>query len=214
MKLYADYPSHRVRQILADASAVVALWAVVACARWLGDQINGLKVFGRRMEDAGGGFERTMKDVGGTLSDVPLVGDGMSAPFDAAASAGRALAQAGVDQQASVGELAVNLAIGASILPLAAILVMWLVPRIRFVVRAARTRRLIGTEGALDLLALRALLTQDPLLLLAAVESPADAWRDRDKGAIRTLAALELRSTGIAIDRGARARRRTMRPLA
>ena len=206
MKLYADYSSHRARQILADICGVLAIWAVVASARWLGDQINGIKVFGRRMEDAGGGFERTMKDVGGTLSDVPLVGDGISAPFDAAAAAGRELAQAGIDQQASVGELAINVAIGVSIMPIAAILLVWLVPRIRFVVKAARTRRLIGTEGALDLLALRALLTQDPLLLLAAVESPADAWRDRDKGAIRALAALELRSTGVSIDGRARVR--------
>lgn len=214
MKIYADYPAHRARQIAADASAVIAIWAVVTFARWLGDQINALKSFGVRMQDAGDGFEGTMADVGERLADVPLVGDGISAPFDAAASAGAELSQAGVDQQAAVGELAVNVAVGVSILPIAAILLIWLVPRLRFAWRAARTERLLRHDGALDLLALRALIAGDPLTVLAAVERPAQAWREHDKGAIRALAALELRSTGVAIDPRGRGRRQGERPLA
>lgn len=214
MKIYSDYPVQRARQVIADACALAAIWFTIAAARALGDRINAFKALGVRMEDAGAGFRTTMTDIGQSLADVPLVGDGISAPFSAAANAGGQLQSAGAEQQAAVGELAVNVAVTVAVLPLAAILLVWLVPRLRFAWRAARTKRLLRHEGALDLLALRALLTGDPLRVLTAVDHPAQAWREHDKGAIRTLAALELRSSGVAIKPSGRARRRAARPLA
>jgi len=199
MKLYSDYPAHRARQIAADVLAVAASWGVIAAASALGDRINAFKAFGVRMEDSGAGFRQTMADIGDSLSGVPLVGDGISKPFDAAASAGAELQAAGADQQSAVGDLAVTVAVSVAILPLVAIALLWLVPRLGFVWRAARTRRLLEQDGAIELLALRALLTADAATVLRTVNRPVEAWRQADPGAIRSLAQLELRSTGVAL---------------
>jgi len=199
MKLYSDYPVHRIRQIVADIIAFASIWCVVAAARALGDRINAFKALGVRMEDAGAGFRQTMTDIGDSLSNVPLVGDGIGKPFDAAAKAGAELQSAGVEQQSAVGDLAVTVAVSVAILPLVAIALLWLVPRLRFGWRAARTRRLLAQDGAIELLALRALLTVNPSTILRTIEQPAAAWRAGDPTSMRALAALQLRSTGVAL---------------
>ena len=91
MKPYSGYPAYRVRQTTADLSAVVAIWSVIAVARALGDRVNAFRAFGARMEDAGAGFRKTMTEIGDSLAGVPLVGSGISEPFDAAAAAGAEL---------------------------------------------------------------------------------------------------------------------------
>jgi len=199
MKLYSDYTDHRTRQIVADLVALASIWFVIASARALGDRINSFKAFGVRMEEAGAGFRQTMTEIGDSLSGVPLVGDGIGKPFEAAASAGAELQSAGIEGQAAVGDLAVAVAVNVAILPLMAIALLWFVPRLRFVRRAARTRQLLAQDGAIELLALRALLTADASTVLRTVDSPADAWRQADPLVMRSLANLELRSTGVAV---------------
>ncbi len=199
MKLYSDYPVHRIRQVTADVCAVVAIWFIVAAARALGDRINAFKQLGVRMEDSGAGFRSTMTDIGDSLSGVPLIGDGISKPFAAAAKAGADLQSAGIEQQSAVGDLAINVAVSVALLPLTAIALLWLVPRVRFAWRAARARKLLGQPGAIELLALRAMLTVDPATILRTIDEPAAAWRAGNPAAMRALASLELRSTGVAV---------------
>lgn len=199
MRIYSDYAGHRARQILADILAVAGIWFVVKIARDLGDSINGFKQFGVQMAEAGVGFESTMSDIGSTLTGVPLIGDGISAPFAAAAAAGALLEEAGLEQQMAVGELATTVALSVSVLPLLAITLIWLVPRVRFAIGAHRTSKLARSPQALDLLALRAIVSKDPALVLAAVSDPAEAWRTQDRDAIRALAAVELRGTGVML---------------
>lgn len=199
MKIYSDYSGHRTRQIVADLLAVGAIWLVVKIARDIGDRINAFKAWGVQMEDAGAGFRSTMADIGATLGDVPLIGGGISAPFGAAASAGAQLEQAGFDQQLAVGDLARSVAVSVAVLPLLAIALLWLAPRVRFIVRAGRASRLARNPQAIDLLALRAIVSRDPAEVMAAVSDPAQAWRSQDRTAMRALAALELRGSGVML---------------
>lgn len=199
MKIYSDYSGQRARQIMADLLAVGAIWLVVKIAGDLGDRINAFKSWGVQMADAGAGFRSTMADIGATLGDVPLIGGGISAPFGAAASAGAQLEQAGLDQQIAVGDLARSVAVSAAVLPLLAIALLWLVPRVRFMVRAARVSSLVRNPQAIDLLALRAIVSKDPAEVMAAVSDPAQAWRSQDRTAMRALAALELRGSGVML---------------
>jgi hypothetical protein len=199
VKLYSDFRPRRTRQILAD---VVAL-AFIAAWLWFGATIYGLitelSTFGRQMEDAGAGFRETMTEVGDTLGGIPLIGSGIRMPFSAASDAGGALADAGQSQQELVQQLALTLGIGVAVLPILMILVLWLVPRIRFARRAGRAKEMVRAGVGLDLLALRALANQK-LTTIAEIDGDAmGAWRRGDDAVMRRLAAVELEASGIRL---------------
>lgn len=200
MKLYSDFGSHRTRQILADIFALVTIAAWV----WLGvtvfQLVGNLADFGKQMEDAGAGFKDTMTQVGSTLGGVPLIGGGIRTPFDGASNAGAALEQAGQSQQVAVSQLATGLGIGIAAVPILTILLLWLVPRIRFVRRAGRARTMVETGAGVDLLALRALATQKISALATIDPEPMAAWRRGDEAVMRRLAQLELRASGVRLD--------------
>jgi hypothetical protein len=200
MKLYSDFGPRRTRQVLADVLAItsIAAWA------WLGSAVyravKGLGDFGVQMEDAGAGFRETMIDVGNTLGGIPLIGGGIRAPFDGASDAGAALEAAGQSQQEAVNQLALTLGIGIAALPIIMILLVWLLPRIRFARDARRAQKVLSTEAGIDLLALRALATQNVSALATVDANPMAAWRRGDEAVMRALAALELRSAGVRLE--------------
>lgn len=199
MKLYSDYAGHRTRQIIVDVLAIAAIsaWA------WLGYTVYTLVMnladFGVQMEESGAGFKSTMVEISENLSQVWLIGDGIKAPFDAASDAGSTLEQAGQAQQVAVQQLATGLGIGIAVLPILTILVFWLVPRIRFVRRAGTAKAMLKQGASIDLLALRALANQRVATLMAIDADVAGAWRRNEPGVVRTLANLELRSSGVRL---------------
>jgi hypothetical protein len=151
------------------------------------------------MEEAGSGFQDTMDELGETLGGIPLIGGGIRAPFDGASQAGGALEAAGQSQQETVYQLAFGLGIGVAVLPIAMILVLWLVPRIRFVRRAGRATAVVSHEAGLDLLALRALATQRLPAITSISPDALGAWRRGDEQVVRQLAELELRASGVRL---------------
>lgn len=197
MKLYSDFGPRRTRQIVTDVLAILAIgaWA------WLGatvyQLIENLAGFGVQMEEAGAGFKQTMTEVGETLGNVPLIGGGIRAPFDGASGAGGALESAGQSQQLAVQQLATGLGVGIAALPIVMILVLWLVPRLRFARKAAHASALVQAEAGVDLLALRALATQKIAALTKVSPDAAAAWRRGDQTVLRALAQLELKSSGV-----------------
>ena len=195
MKVYSDYAGHRTRQIVFDviAIAAIAAWAILGV--FIYGLVMNLSSFGVQMEDAGAGFEQTMTDISETLGDVPLIGDGIQAPFDAASSAGADLEAAGQAQQEAVHQLALGLGIGIAALPILTILAFWLIPRIRFARRAGSAKE----TSSIDLLALRALSSQKLADLARLDPDPAGAWRRQDQSVIQALASLELRSAGVRL---------------
>jgi hypothetical protein len=138
-----------------------------------------------------------LSDAGNKVGSVPAVGDQLSAPFDKAASAATALADAGRAQQAAVHDLAVALVILVLVVPLALVLLGWLPLRLRWIRRACLAASLRSRPSGRDLLALRA-LTRQPLRRLVRIHpDPASAWRDGEQAAMRSLANLELRTLGL-----------------
>jgi hypothetical protein len=199
VKLYSDFGPHRTRQVAADAIAILFIAAWI----WFGATIHGLiselATFGEQMEDAGAGFRETMTDAGDNLGGIPLIGSGIRGPFDGASGAGGALEAAGQGQQDVTHQLAATLGVGVAALPILMILVLWLVPRIRFARRAGRAKALVRGGASLDLLALRA-LTNQKLGTLAKVDVDAmGAWRRGDDVVMRKLAAIELQSSGVRV---------------
>lgn len=199
MQFYSDFPAHRSRQVAADVFAVCAIAAWIGLGAFVYSLVMDLARFGRQMQSAGSDFSITMSDIGGQLDGVPFIGGGISEPFEAASGAGASLEAAGRSQQEAVLNLALGLGWGIAVVPVATILLFWLVPRLRFTRRAAVIRRLIGAGVTVDMLALRALTNQKLSVLAAVHADPVSAWRQADPGVMRSLADLELKASGVRI---------------
>lgn len=199
MKLYSDYPARRSAQIIADLVAV----ALIAVAVWVGTLVYAaiavLAAFGKTIEDAGDGFEQTMADAGDTLGGVPLIGDGIRQPFDAASGAGTLLAQAGRAQQDLVMTAALIIAIVVAVIPILLVVAIWMRRRLSWARRATQARNLSRLPDGPDLLALRALVNSDFRELHDIDGEPVDAWRRGDRKVVRALAQLELREAGVRL---------------
>lgn len=196
MKLYADQPARAARQGLSDALALVwtVFWVWVALR--VHGQVLRLAGPGRELEEAGGDLERNLASAGDRAGDVPVVGDSLREPFEAAGRAGRTLADAGRSQQDAVGDLALLLALVVLVVPLT-LAVGWLVRRLRWV-RDANAARALMMSGADDsLLALRALATQPLPRLRRLGGDPMEGWRRGDPATVAALARLELDGLGL-----------------
>jgi hypothetical protein len=197
VKLYSDFAAQRARQVTADIIALALIAVSIAVGVFVFSTVAQLAQFGRQMQTAGADFRTSMTDVGAQLGGVPLIGSGISAPFDTASSAGDTLATAGQTQQDLVMQAAVALGVGVAALPILIVLLVWLLPRLRFISRATRTRTLMRAGLDTDLLALRALTHQKVGVIAKVAPDALGAWRRGDPDVMRELAGLELRSVGI-----------------
>lgn len=197
MKLYADAPLRRLRQIIADLLflAWLASWMWIALV--VHDGTLELAGPGHQIASSATGMAEGLTDAGSRLDDVPLIGDGVALPFDKAADASYSLADAGRAQVGAVERLAFWLGLSVALIPVLIVAAFYLPVRLRFIREATAGRRFIDATADLDLFALRALARQ-PMHVLARVhDDPAGAWRARDPDVVATLADLELRECGL-----------------
>lgn len=197
MKLYADAPVHRLRQLLGD----LLLLGWVLCWAWAGATVHDATLElagpGRLVTESATGLSGAMQDAGGVVDELPVVGDAARAPFDEASAAADSLAEAGREQVRSVERLALLLGLALALIPILLACLLHLPRRVRFVRRATAGARFVDAGEDLDLFALRALAHQ-PLHVLARVsDDPAGAWRRGDRQVTDQLAALELRAAGL-----------------
>lgn len=202
MKLYADDSLRRTRQLTGDLLLVlwVALWLWLA--RIVHDATLALAAPGRSIEDAGSGLADRLRDAGGAVSDLPLIGDQVRSPFDGAGQAADQIAAAGTAQVHAVEHLAFWLGIIVGAIPVLVVLAVYLPLRWRFVRRATAGQRFVDSSADLSLFAMRAMANQ-PMHRLARVSAdPVRAWREGDPEVVRALALLELRDAGLRPPRG------------
>jgi hypothetical protein len=201
MRLYAQRPDHRARQLGADLGLLVwaALWVLLARAAH--GAVLALAGPGEAVARLGRSISETMGSAAGTAEDVPVVGDELSSPFDALGEAGGSVTGAGQGAADAVSTLATVLAVALVVLPVGWLLVRWLSWRLGWLREATAAERLLryGAQGTVDLelLAARAMATA-PLAQLARLPAGTGAgWRAGDPGALRALAGLELRRLGL-----------------
>jgi hypothetical protein len=207
MKWYADSLGRRTFQVVAD---VFLLCFVTVCV-WLGklvhDGIATLRVPADGLTSAGDSFRENMAGAANAVGGVPLLGDGLKTPFDALSGSGQRLADAGTSAASAVDTAARVTGLLVAVVPILFALLVWGFFRVRFVRRATAASRIVGTPGSTELLALRA-LTRQPLRRLTPLGPDlAGRFRNGDPVLVDQLAALELRSCGVAGDRGGKASR-------
>jgi hypothetical protein len=196
MKLYAERASRRARQLLSDLLVGIwmAAWALVGLTvRRLVDE---LATPGQAVEQAGNRVANGASGIQDQVSRVPAIGGGLRAPFERLGEAGQALARAGDAQQQVVHELAIWLGVLVALVPVLAVLVVWLPGRVRWMREASAASRLRRDLDAADLglFALRAVANR-PLRELR--RASLDPVADLRRGEYRELAALEFRALGL-----------------
>jgi hypothetical protein len=199
MRLYAQRPDVRLRQVLADLGmlAWVVLWVLVA--RAVHGAVLALAEPGRAVEDLGASVADSMGSAADVAGDVPVVGDELATPFEALGAAGDSVGGAGQSAQDAVDTLAFWLALVLVVLPVGWLLLRWLPWRLGWAREATAVSRLLASGADLDLLAARAVATA-PLSRLAALPpGTGAAWRAGDPATTRALAALEADRLGLRL---------------
>ena len=199
MKLYAERVPTAIRQLLTDIVVVIWTYLWIRAGFWVHDMVEKLAVPGQRLQTAGGGIADNLADAGGKVNRVPLVGDQLVKPFNGAADAARAIAEAGRQQQQVVHQMSVVLAIVAVAVPLALVVFLWLPLRLRWMRRAGVASVVRAEPAGRDLLALRALASRPLNELTRLGPDIAQSWRNGDAEAVDALAELELRRLGLSV---------------
>ena len=197
MKIYADRPGRRTAQLVVDL--IFVLWIVMWV--WVGGVVHDgtmeLAGPGRQTDASASAMASGLRDAGGRLDDVPLVGDEVATPFEQAADASDGIAAAGRASVRAVERLAFWLGLSIALIPILVVSAFYLPGRIRFVREATAGARFIDAQEDLDLFALRALANQPMRVLARVSDDPAGAWRRRDAAVVQQLAELELREVGL-----------------
>ena len=217
---YATTPARLTAQLVSDVLIVawITVWVLVGVA--VHHAIATFAKVGTQVQSGANGISENLNSAGDSADRLPLVGDTLAKPLRAASEAALDLAGAGdslhstatwlavlpaVDL-AGAGQslnstatwLAVLLAIAVAAPPILAVGMPWLFLRIRFFRRKWTVIALAQTPAGEQLLALRALANRPLRKLTEVSHDPVGAWRYGDPATVRGLAALELRSAGVA----------------
>jgi hypothetical protein len=195
---YATTPGRLTAQVVSDL--LVGLWISLWVFVGLGvhHAVATIAGVGTQVRDGATGIAENLNSAGDSANRIPLVGDTVSTPLRAASEAALDLAGAGQNLNTTATWLAVLLAIAVAAPPIMAIAMPWLFLRIQFFRRKWTVIALAQTPAGEQLLALRALANRPLRKLTKVDDDPVGAWRREEPAAVRGLAALELRSAGVA----------------
>jgi hypothetical protein len=197
MRLYAHTSARRTRQQIGDLLALTWVVGWLWLAHVVHEATLALAGPGRTFESAGTGLADRLREAGGAVGGLPLVGDSARRPLDEAGRAADQIADAGTAQVAAVQHLAFWLAVVVAALPILVLVAVYLPRRWRFARTATAGQRLVDADADLALFALRAVVHQ-PLHRLAGVShDPVAALRTGDAQVVRALATLELTDAGL-----------------
>jgi hypothetical protein len=201
---YATTPARLVGQLVSDL--LIAAWITVWVLVGLGvhHAISTIAKVGTQVKDGATGIADNLGSAGDSADRIPLVGDTVAKPLRAASEAAMDLAGAGQNLNTTSTWLAVLLAIAVASPPILAVGMPWLFLRIRFFRRKWTVIALAQNPSGVQLLALRALANRPLRKLTEVSPDPVGAWRRQEPAAVHGLAALELRSAGVARVKSAR----------
>ncbi len=197
MKLYADTPTRRARQLVADVLILLWVGFWVYAGRQVHDLVTALRSPADSLTSAGQSVSEALTGAGEQAQEIPFVGDQLRTWLTQAAGSGTTLEEAGSAMGESVDQLALALGLATALAPISIVVAVWLWLRIGFVRAATDAQRFIDAGEDLDLFALRAMARQPMRALAKISDDPAGAWRRQDREVIHRLAVLELKDQGL-----------------
>jgi NADPH-dependent glutamate synthase beta subunit-like oxidoreductase len=199
MGIYAKRPAKMIGQLFGDGFVLLWTvgWAIVGI--FVHRVIEVLATPARETARTATRLAENFREAAAEAAKVPVAGEQLRRPLDAAAVTLGNLITSANDQVASIERLAL---IGGWVvfgIPVAIVVALWLPRRVRFYRQARASQVFLDSTADLDLFALRAMASQ-PLYVLAAVsDDPVKAWLAGDRQVIDALAAIELRRNGLRL---------------
>jgi hypothetical protein len=199
MGIYAQRPAKMIGQLVGDGFVVLWAigWAIVAI--FVHRVIEVLATPARETARTAMRLAENFRQAAAEAAKVPVAGEQMRRPLDAAAGTLGNLIDSANDQVVSIERLALIVGWLVFLIPVATVVAFWLPRRIRFYRQAHASQVFLDSLADLDLFALRAMAAQ-PLYVLAEIsDDPVQAWRSGDREVINKLAEVELRRNGLQL---------------
>ncbi|MCV7191335.1 hypothetical protein [Mycolicibacterium brumae] len=194
---YASRPHRFAGQFLSDVLVIgwIVVWVMVGV--FVHAAIDTIADVGRQVQSGATGISESLNSAGDSVDNVPLVGDKLAAPLDAASRAALELSDAGSTLTTTATWLAWLLALAVAAAPILAVGGPWLYLRARFFRRKRLALSLASSPAGVELLALRALTNRPVRRLVAISPDPVGGWRAQDPATMSGLVSLELRAAGL-----------------
>jgi uncharacterized membrane protein YciS (DUF1049 family) len=199
MGIYANRPAKMIGQLFGDGFVLLWTigWAIVGI--FVHRVIEVLATPAREIARAATRLAENFREAATEAAKVPVAGDQLRRPFDAASVTLGNLITSANDQVASIERLALIVGWLVFLIPVTVVVAFWLPRRIRFYRQARASQVFLDALPDLDLFALRAMAAQ-PLYVLAQIsDDPVQAWRSGDREVINKLAEIELKRSGLRL---------------
>ena len=199
MGIYAKRPAKMIGQLVGDGFVVLWAigWAIVAI--FVHRVIEVLATPARETARTAMRLAENFREAAAEAAKVPVAGEQMRRPLDAAAGTLGSLIDSANDQVVSIERLALIVGWLVFLIPVATVVAFWLPRRIRFYRQAHASQVFLDSLADLDLFALRAMAAQ-PLYVLAEIsDDPVQVWRSGDREVINKLAEVELKRNGLQL---------------
>jgi hypothetical protein len=199
MGIYAKRPAKMIGQLVGDGFVVLWAigWAIVAI--FVHRVIEVLATPARETARTAMRLAENFRQAAAEAAKVPVAGEQMRRPLDAAAGTLGNLIDSANEQVVSIERLALIVGWLVFLIPVATVVAFWLPRRIRFYRQAHASQVFLDSLADLDLFALRAMAAQ-PLYVLAEIsDDPVQAWRSGDREVINKLAEVELKRNGLQL---------------
>jgi hypothetical protein len=195
--LYSDRFGRRAAQACVDALVIVwvALWMIAGHLVHTG--METVAQSGYEVRDRAGSAAGRLDTAQSAADNIPLLGDRLGQPFQATGDAVRSLQETGQGFGDWFVHWAWPVGIATALIPILAVVPLWLALRIRFARRAAAARAIASMPGGPRLLALRALATHPVTALAQVGPDPLGAFERGRPEVIDRLARLELAACGV-----------------
>jgi hypothetical protein len=199
MSIYAKRPGRMIGQLLGDGFVLLWTigWAIVGI--FVHRVIEVLATPARETARTAVRLAENFREAASEAAKVPVAGEQLRRPFDAASVTLGTLIDSANEQVASIERLALIVGWLVFLIPVTIVIAFWLPRRIRFYRQARASQVFLDALADLDLFALRAMAVQ-PLYVLADIsDDPVNAWRSGDREVINKLAELELKRDGLRL---------------
>ena len=199
MGIYAKRPGMMIGQLLGDGFVLLWTigWAIVAI--FVHRVIEVLATPARETAKTAVRLAENFREAAAEAAKVPVAGEQLRRPFDAAAVTMGNIIDSANEQVASIERLALLVGWLVFLIPVTIVIAFWLPRRIRFYRQAHASQVFLDALADLDLFALRAMAVQ-PLYVIAEIsDDPVKAWRSGDREVINKLAELELKRDGLRL---------------
>jgi hypothetical protein len=199
MSIYAKRPTRMIGQLLGDGFVLLWTigWAIVGI--FVHRVIEVLATPARETARTAVRLAENFREAAAEAAKVPVAGEQLRRPFDAAAGTLGSLIDSANEQVASIEQLALIVGWLVFLIPVTIVVAFWLPRRIRFYRQARASQVFLDALADLDLFALRAMAVQ-PLYVLAEIsDDPVKAWQSGDREVINKLAELELKRDGLRL---------------